>query len=69
MDLPFPPERRFGNVLLLLGMPPYLHLAQRRVYGGGRVANLARTAGLLVVHSLAWLALMLAVLMPVIVFA
>lgn len=69
VDLPFPAERRFGNILLLLGMPPYLYLAQRRVYGGGRVANLARTAGLLVVHSLAWVLLMLAVLMLVIVFA
>ena len=69
VDLPFPPERKFANVLLFLGMPPYLYLAQRRVYGGEWVANLARTAGLLVVHSLAWLLLMLAVLMLVIALA
>ena len=31
------------TVLLIFTVPPYLYLAQRRVYGGGRLANLART--------------------------
>ena len=65
VDLPFPPRYRFGNLLLLIAMPPYLYLAQRRVYGGGRLANLARTAGLLLVQLVAWVLLMLGAFMLV----
>ena len=69
VDLPFPRENRFGIILLILAAPPYLYLAQRRVYGGGRLANLAKTAGLLLAHGVAWVLLMLALLMAVVLLA
>ncbi len=61
LDLPFssfPP----GKLLLLVGLPAYLYLAQKRVYGGGWLANVPRTALILVAQQAGFVVVMLPVL-------
>lgn len=61
MDLPFseiPP----GKLLLLVGLPAYLYLAQKRVYGGGWFANLLRTLVILVLQQVGFVLVMLPLL-------
>ncbi len=62
LDLPFPSQRP-GKLLIALTFLPYLYLALRRVYGGGRLANLLRTAALGLAQLIAFFAVMLTLVM------
>jgi hypothetical protein len=61
LDLPFsvfPP----GKLLLLVGLPMYLLLAQKRAYGGGWLANVLRTVLILVAQQVGFVIVMLPLL-------
>ncbi len=55
-----------GSLLILLSWPLYLLLAQRRVYGGGWLANLLRSAFLGLAQTLAFFVVMIALLMAIV---
>lgn len=62
LDVPFP-DQRPGKLLMALTLLPYLYLAQRRVYGGGRLVNVARTVLIGLAQLLAFFLVMFGLVM------
>jgi hypothetical protein len=69
VNLALPPRFEVTGLLVLVAIGPYLYLAQRRVYGGGRVVNVVRTALLAVSQLVALNVVLLGLLWLTVILA